>query len=116
MRRTIPRPEAVRGSRPPARGPDLVARTCNRVFRNRPYRPTAEVNVVTLHHLWPRSLMQSPLTEADRRMLRAYALEQRRWPHQRISVAFDDVDLVGPPADLHGDSWEMRQVRNHVGS
>ncbi|HLX89241.1 MAG TPA: YihY/virulence factor BrkB family protein [Acidimicrobiales bacterium] len=48
-----------------------------------------EVNVVRSRHLWPRSLVQPPLTPADRRMLTAYAAEQRRRPDVRVSVGFD---------------------------
>jgi YihY family inner membrane protein len=49
----------------------------------------AEINVVKSRRLWPRSLVQPPLTAADRDMLVAYATEQQRRPEQRVSVGFD---------------------------
>lgn len=50
----------------------------------------AEVNVVRHHHLWPRSLVQPPLTAADRRVLASYATEQQRRPEEDVSVRFTD--------------------------
>ena len=35
----------------------------------------AELNVVLARHLWPRSMVQPPLTDADRRSLAAQALQ-----------------------------------------
>ena len=52
----------------------------------------SELNVVRSRHLWPRSLVQPPLTPADRRMLVTYAAEQQRRPDQRVSVGFDEGD------------------------
>ena len=49
----------------------------------------AEINVVRSRRLWPRSLVQPPLTSADRDMLVSYATEQQRRPEQRVSVGFD---------------------------
>jgi membrane protein len=49
----------------------------------------AEINVVRVHRLWPRSLAPPPLTEADRRVLRANALVELRRPEQHIEVSFD---------------------------
>jgi YihY family inner membrane protein len=50
----------------------------------------AEVNVVRHHRLWPRSLVQPPLTPADRQVLSAYATEQQRRPEEEVSVRFED--------------------------
>jgi uncharacterized BrkB/YihY/UPF0761 family membrane protein len=50
----------------------------------------AEVNVVRRLHLWPRSLVQPPLTPADRTVLVAYATEQQRRPEEEVSVRFED--------------------------
>ena len=50
-----------------------------------------EVNVVRSRHLWPRGLVQSPLTAADRRALDLSVTEQRRGG-QQVSVGFE------PPA------------------
>lgn len=47
-----------------------------------------EADVVRAHHLWPRSMVQPPLTEADKAyLLETVAVEQRR-PEQKISVEF----------------------------
>jgi YihY family inner membrane protein len=50
----------------------------------------AEVNVVLARHLWPRSLVQPPLTEADRSSLALQALQNQRRPEQHVTVTFDD--------------------------
>ncbi|MHB8681537.1 MAG: YihY/virulence factor BrkB family protein [Acidimicrobiales bacterium] len=55
----------------------------------------SEVNVVRARRLWPRSLVQPPLTSADRQVLNSYALEQQRRPEQRVSAGFE---RGGPPA------------------
>jgi YihY family inner membrane protein len=52
----------------------------------------AEINVVRIRGLWPRSLVQPPLTDADRRVLRAGTLVERRRPEQHIEVTFDAPD------------------------
>jgi YihY family inner membrane protein len=48
----------------------------------------AEVNVVLARRLWPRSLLQPPLTEPDRRVLTALAETEERRPEQTIEVRF----------------------------
>jgi len=53
----------------------------------------AELNVVLARHLWPRSMVQPPLTDADRRSLAAQADQNRRRPEQHIDVSFDDEAL-----------------------
>jgi YihY family inner membrane protein len=52
----------------------------------------AELNVVLARRLWPRSLVQPPLTEADRRSMSAQALQARRRPEQHVDVRFDGTD------------------------
>jgi YihY family inner membrane protein len=49
----------------------------------------AEVNVVRTRRLWPRSLVQAPLTDADREALVRLATEEERRPEQRIDVSFE---------------------------
>jgi YihY family inner membrane protein len=49
----------------------------------------AEINVVLARHLWPRALVQPPLTEADRRSMAAQAHQNRRRPEQHVRVTFD---------------------------
>ena len=47
-----------------------------------------EADVVRAHHLWPRSIIQPPLTQADKEfLLEATAVEKRR-PEQKITVEF----------------------------
>ena len=56
----------------------------------------AEINVVLARRLWPRSLLQPPLTEHDREVLTALAETEQLRPEQRIEVTFsgepDDHD------------------------
>jgi YihY family inner membrane protein len=46
----------------------------------------AEINVVRRRRLWPRSIVQPPLTEADQRALTYYAKQQERRPEQEVDV------------------------------
>jgi YihY family inner membrane protein len=48
----------------------------------------AELNVVLARRLWPRSLLQPPLTEPDKRVLTALAETEERRPEQTIEVSF----------------------------
>jgi YihY family inner membrane protein len=50
----------------------------------------AEINVVLARRLWPRALMQPPLTEADRAALALQALQNQRRPEQHVDVSYDD--------------------------
>jgi YihY family inner membrane protein len=50
----------------------------------------AEVNVVKDKHLWPRSLKQPPLTEADERTLARKADVEERVPQESVDVDFSD--------------------------
>jgi uncharacterized BrkB/YihY/UPF0761 family membrane protein len=72
----------------------------------------AELNVVLARRLWPRSIVQPPLTEADRAVLAAQALQNQRRDDQRVEVSYDDLsphaaaaarfprtpDEISPPA------------------
>ena len=74
---------------------------------------SAEINVVLVRRLWPRSIVQPPLTEADRASMALQALQNQRRPEQHVEVTFDDrepgeqtparapqtPDEVAPPAD-----------------
>jgi YihY family inner membrane protein len=74
----------------------------------------AEINVVLARRLWPRSIVQPPLTEADRASMALQALQNQRRPEQHIEVTFDDrapaapepagtprtPDEVSPPAEV----------------
>jgi YihY family inner membrane protein len=50
----------------------------------------AEINVVLARRLWPRSIVQPPLTEADRASLAMQALQNQRREEQHVEVSFDD--------------------------
>jgi YihY family inner membrane protein len=51
----------------------------------------AEVNVVRKRRLWPRAVVQPPLTEADERALKSYAKVEERRPEEEIRVRIDDA-------------------------
>jgi YihY family inner membrane protein len=60
----------------------------------------AEINVVLARRLWPRAMVQPPLTEADRSSMAHQALQNQRRPEQHIEVTFDrDPDRDDPGAD-----------------
>lgn len=61
----------------------------------------AELNVVVTRKLWPRALVNPPLTPADEEALRALALQQRYRKEQRIEVGFDEEEK-GAKAELSG--------------
>lgn len=50
----------------------------------------AEVNVVRARRLWPRSLTQDPLADADKEVLTEVAKIEERHPEQEIEVEFHD--------------------------
>ena len=50
----------------------------------------AEINVVWARRLWPRSLLQPPLTPADEAVLGAIAKQEERRPEQSVDVQFED--------------------------
>ncbi|MEP6660313.1 MAG: YihY/virulence factor BrkB family protein [Acidimicrobiales bacterium] len=56
----------------------------------------AETNVVLARRLWPRSIVQPPLTDADERVLSDIAQEQWRRPEQRVDVGFDRSESKMP--------------------
>ncbi|QKW18298.1 YihY/virulence factor BrkB family protein [Kitasatospora sp. NA04385] len=53
----------------------------------------AETNTVLARRLWPRSLLQPPLTGPDEQVLEDIARQEARRPEQRV-----DVDFDGPAA------------------
>jgi YihY family inner membrane protein len=72
----------------------------------------AEVNVVLTRRLWPRTIVQPPLTEADRASIALQALQNQRRQEENVEVTFNDrpsgaaassrvprtPDEVAPPA------------------
>ena len=55
----------------------------------------AELNVVLARRLWPRSLLQPPLTGPDRQVLTALAETEERRPEQTIEVRFSPEEDGG---------------------
>jgi YihY family inner membrane protein len=51
---------------------------------------SAEVNVVRKRHLWPRSIVQPPLTGADKHALEHYAEQEERRPEEEVQVRIQD--------------------------
>ena len=80
----------------------------------------AEINVVLARRLWPRSIVQPPLTEADRACLALQALQNQRRPEEHVEVTWDDrppgapvpastpqtPEQVAPPALVPGARGE----------
>jgi YihY family inner membrane protein len=58
----------------------------------------AEINVVLSRRLWPRSIIQPPLTEADRASLALQALSNQRRKEQQVVVTFTDREPGAPAA------------------
>lgn len=56
----------------------------------------AELNVVLTRRLWPRSIVQPPLTTADEQVLSDIALQEERRPEQHVDVGFDDEATTSP--------------------
>jgi YihY family inner membrane protein len=63
----------------------------------------AEVNVVRARGLWPRSILQPPLTEADQRALIDLAKQEERRPEEAIHVEFTP-QASDPDPDGHARS------------
>jgi uncharacterized BrkB/YihY/UPF0761 family membrane protein len=51
----------------------------------------AETNVVWERHLWPRSIVQPPLTDADLRVLTDIAMVGERRPEQSVEVSYPSL-------------------------
>jgi len=50
----------------------------------------AEMNVVLTRRLWPRTIVQPPLSEADRASMALQALQNQRRAEQNVEVSFGD--------------------------
>jgi len=63
----------------------------------------AEINVVKVEHLWPRSLQQPPLSDADQRTMEKAAKAEERVDQERVEVEFDPSartrERPPPPGD-----------------
>jgi YihY family inner membrane protein len=51
----------------------------------------AEVNVVRKRRLWPRAIVQPPLTNADERALKSYAEQEERRPEEDVVVRIEET-------------------------
>jgi YihY family inner membrane protein len=85
----------------------------------------AEVNVVLTRQLWPRAIVQPPLTEADRASMALQALQNQRREEQDVAVAFHDrppgvpaptqtpqtPGEIAPPAPIGGGEDPPKQRR-----
>ncbi len=59
----------------------------------------AEINVVKKARLWPRSLVQPPLTEGDKRTYEHTAAVEDRRPEEDLQVSFEPAADRGPTDD-----------------
>ncbi len=64
----------------------------------------AELNVVLARRLYPRSIVQPPLTDSDRRALRQLAEQEERRPEERVRVEFLDEPAADTPGEPDGGS------------
>ena len=48
-----------------------------------------EIATVRKLHLWPRSLIQPPLSDSDKAVLTLMAKQEERWPEETVTVCFD---------------------------
>jgi hypothetical protein len=69
----------------------------------------AEVNVVRKERLWPRSLVQPPLSEADRKTYRRAAIQEERRPEESVAVQFDHESEEQAE---HEDRKERERIRD----
>jgi YihY family inner membrane protein len=59
----------------------------------------AEVNVVRKRRLWPRAIIQPPLTGADERALKSYAEQEERRTGEHVNVRIDET--TSAPDNTH---------------
>ena len=57
----------------------------------------AELNVVRVRHLWPRSIVQPPLTSSDKQVLSDIAEQEERRPEQTVEVTYTDQSPTSEP-------------------
>jgi YihY family inner membrane protein len=67
----------------------------------------AEVNVVRKRRLWPRAIVQPPLTDADERALKSYAEQEERRPEEDVIVRIEET--ATSPNDRHGPVARLRR-------
>ena len=62
----------------------------------------AEVNVVRKRRLWPRAIVQPPLTDADERALKIYAKVEERRPEEDVYARIDRAASTHSPSRDEG--------------
>lgn len=67
----------------------------------------AELNTVLHHRLWPRSMIQPPLTRADQLSLALQATENQRRPEQRVSSRFTVAPMTQD--EYRANDYRQRQ-------
>jgi len=72
----------------------------------------AELNVVRSRHLWPRSIVQPPLTTADKRVLHDIAHQEERRPEQRVGVGFEPDPIVAAARDAAASRHHEHEARS----
>jgi YihY family inner membrane protein len=68
----------------------------------------AEVNVVKKRRLWPRGIVQPPLTEADERALSDYAKQEERRAEERVDVTIEVEKKTERATDVRTADWHNR--------
>jgi YihY family inner membrane protein len=85
----------------------------------------AELNTVLARRLWPRGMVQPPLTEADQRSLALQATQNQRRPEQEVSVRFTTPAMSqrewlssqgNPPGDEEADQNQDSELPTHASS
>lgn len=71
----------------------------------------AELNAVLAHRLWPRSIVQPPLTEADQRSLALQATENQRRPEQQVASSFTTVPQTQD--EFRDNGYRAREGAGH---
>lgn len=62
----------------------------------------AELNTVIKRRLWPRAMVQPPLTEADQRSMSLQATQNQRRPEQQVRVWFTEPAEAPAPEPVSG--------------
>jgi uncharacterized BrkB/YihY/UPF0761 family membrane protein len=70
----------------------------------------AELNVVRARRLYPRSIVQPPLTDADLRALTYIAKAEERRPEQRVDVGYPGI-INGTTSEAEPDTTAPNQER-----
>jgi hypothetical protein len=67
-----------------------------------------EIDVVRVRQLWPRSLVQPPLTKADERAYQIYAEEEKRREPQEVNVRPNEPVETEAPVGAPGQNARSR--------